>query len=100
MALLTGGTTGTTVLAAQVFYHALVNTAPADLAAMAAKIKNDINSAHPVMPGAYASNGLLLIPNRGTLKMRQGDYVMIDDRGWPILLSADTIANGTSWTHS
>jgi hypothetical protein len=55
--------------------------------------------AHPKWKGAFSSNGLLYVPNRGILKVLPGDYVGVDDQGWPILVSAYSIANG-AWTHS
>jgi hypothetical protein len=55
----------------------------------------------PGAPGkmGFEQNGLLFIPNRGVLRVLPGDWVGVDNRGWPILLSADTIANGL-WSHS
>lgn len=46
----------------------------------------------------WSPNGLLFIPNRGVLRALPGDWVGVDTRGWPILLSNDTITNGP-WTH-
>lgn len=71
----------------------------ADMATMRLGIKDDINVTHPVLPEAFTYDGQLFIPNRGILIVRPGDWVGVDSRGWPILLSADTIANGL-WTHS
>lgn len=72
----------------------------ADIATMALAIKDDQNNLKPLIgAGGFSDNGLLLIPNRGTLKLLPGDWVGVDSRGWPILLSADTIANGL-WTHN
>lgn len=47
----------------------------------------------------FTKDGLLFVPNRGFLKVLPGDWVAVDNRGWPFLLSADTIANGL-WTHN
>ncbi len=45
-----------------------------------------------------SANGQLLIPNRGLLKVLPGDYVFIDNTGWPILLSGATAGYaGTQW---
>jgi len=47
----------------------------------------------------FSRNGLLLIPNRGILKMRRGDVVAVDNTGWPILVSGGSINyQGTVWT--
>ena len=71
----------------------------ADVANISNRIKDDINPAHPVMPSAYIQNGLLYVPNRGILTVLPGDYVGVDSQGWPILVSANSIANGP-WTHT
>lgn len=97
MALLTAGTDATTSLSAQAFSP---TATIADVASFAAYIKDDQNPAHPTMPTAYGTNGLLYVPNRGILKILPGDYVMVDTTtGWPILVSAYAIASGP-WTHS
>lgn len=76
--------------------------AAADIAAIALGIKNDqidIAGAHPVFPDAFNKMGLLYVPNRGILQVLAGDVVAIDNNGWPILVSADSIAYGSSlWT--
>lgn len=69
----------------------------ADIAAINNAIKDDLNVAHPLVPGAFSANGILMIPNRGILKILPGDYVGVDDQGWPILVSANSIAAGP-WT--
>ena len=97
MALLTAGTSATNSLAAQEYSP---TATVADVATIAAGIKNDQNVAYPTWPDAYARTGLLYIPNRGVLKCLPGDYVMYDTTtGWPILVSALAIASGP-WTHS
>jgi len=104
MATITLGTNATTSLTALAFKHGVgvvasgAGMAFADVAALNNAIKNDQGNAHELV-GGFNGNGLLIIPNRGVLKVRPGDYVGVDSRGWPILLSADTIANGP-WTHS
>lgn len=48
-----------------------------------------------------SANGQLIVPRRGILKVFPGDYVFLDNTGWPILLSAATIGYaGTQWSHS
>lgn len=71
----------------------------ADIAAIARAIKDDKNVAHPIIPASFSANGRLYIPNRGVLTMLPGDYVGIDSQGWPILVSANSIANA-AWIHS
>lgn len=45
-----------------------------------------------------SANGQLIVPRRGILKVFPGDYVFLDNTGWPILLSAATIGYaGTQW---
>jgi hypothetical protein len=83
---------------------------PADIATISNGIRNDPNLQNsmnqgrsPYAPaGEFAYNGLLFIPNRGYLRVLPGDVVAIDNLsgtnvGWPILVSADAIQNG-SWT--
>lgn len=72
--------------------------APADIATIALHILDDLNVAHPVAPQAFSANGLLYVPNRGTLQMLPGDYVAVDPTtGWPILISKYAAASGP-WT--
>jgi hypothetical protein len=84
---------------------------PADLATIAQDILNDptpatgegtsmMVGAHSTIPGAFSYMGILVIPGRGFLKVIPGDVVAVDTAanvGWPILVSANSIANG-SWT--
>ena len=77
--------------------------AVADVATLAEAIQDDQGNlklpAGQLAPfsEAFSYNGQLYVPNRGYLKILPGDVVGVDSRGWPILLSADTIANG-DWT--
>lgn len=98
MALKTLGTNATTTLNAFVMD---TNVSAADYASIALHILDDKINTHPISPGAFAQHGLLYVPNRGVLKCLKGDYVAYDASGWPILVSANAIASGsTSWTHS
>lgn len=113
MATLTLGTNATSTLTAIEFLYGMNNT---DFAVIKAAILNDGSqaggganaapSAKPIFPGAFSSTGKLYVPNRGVLTVLPGDYVAVDANGWPILLSANAIAGGsspsaaTSWTHS
>ena len=96
MALRTLGTSATNSLSAQIFTRQM---AQADIAQLAANIKNDQVNTTPILPGGFDHNGVIYIPNRGVLKLLPGDYVAYDSTGWPIVLSALAIASGP-WTHS
>lgn len=99
MALKTLGTVATTSLSA-------LNWNPqssiADIAQIAANILSQGNPAHPISPGAFAGNGRLHFPGRqGFLLLRPGDWVAYDHFGWPIVVSSESIADGSSsWAHS
>jgi hypothetical protein len=71
----------------------------ADIATVNQAIRDDLNRTILSRGGQFDAGGILTIPNRGILQVRAGDWVAVDSRGWPILLSADTIANGL-WTHT
>jgi hypothetical protein len=80
---------------------------PADLATIKGSMKHDPNQLNAqnsarAMAGDFTYTGFLFVPNRGFLRILQGDVVAIDNLGgtnvgWPILVSADAIAHG-SWT--
>lgn len=95
MALLPVGTKTTTSLSGLVFTRQPPSVA--DVATMNKNILNDLVNGNPIWPGAYRL-GLLSVPNRGTLITLPGDVIAYDSTGWPILISANSIANGsTSW---
>jgi hypothetical protein len=96
MALLTFGTNATTSLSSLLYTRNPPSVA--DVATFNANVKNDQINGLPIVPGAFRL-GLLTIPNRGVLTILPGDYVAYDNQGWPILVSANSIANGP-WTHS
>lgn len=98
MALKTLGTNATTTLHALLFQRAGI--AAADAATFKENVLNDQVNGNPIYPGAFEM-GVLYVPNRGQLIIMPGDYVAYDATGWPILVSANAIASGsTSWTHS
>lgn len=69
--------------------------AAADIATINNAIKNDADRAGTFgIGGQFTAAGQLFIPRRGILQVLPGDWVGVDPRGWPILLSADTVANG------
>lgn len=71
----------------------------ADFATIALGIKNDLVNGNPIFAGAFSRAGLLYYPNRGLLKVLPGDVVAIDHLGWPVLVSAASIAEGSSSWH-
>ena len=85
MALNTFGTNGTGTLSALDWNSA---SSAADVASVANNIKDDLNVAHPIVPGAFTRNGYLFVPNRGFLRLLPGDWVAYGSTGWPILVSA------------
>src|ERR1700733_9685941 len=99
MALFTLGTNATTSLSALNFLRQYASAGGnAGIASINTGIKNDLVNGNPVWPGAFRM-GLLSIPNRGVLQVLPGDWVGFDSTGWPILVSANAIANGP-WTHT
>jgi hypothetical protein len=56
-----------------------------------------------LLSGGLSQAGILMIPNRGTLKVLPGDVVMIGPTGWPVLLSRVEAVYGKAnsfWTFS
>ena len=100
MALLTGGTSAPTSLSALLITRSGATAVIQNEALVSAGILDDLNVAHPIWPGAFRNGHQLYVPNRGVLRCIPGDYVMFDaTTGWPILVSANAIANGP-WAHS
>ena len=128
MATRTLGTNSTTTLTAIQF---TASVSDADFATLINGIKDDYNTngqfapgvntqpsvqggsgptAVPrLFPGAFSRQGLLIVPNRGVLKVFPGDFVAFDATGWPILVSGaaiNTVLNApnnvpaSSWTHT
>lgn len=97
MATQTMGTSATNTLTALKYLRGIGSMNNTDLATINNAILDDLNVAHPRVRGAFDSQGLLIIPNRGVLKVLPGDLVGVDDEGWPVLVSAYSIANG-NWT--
>ena len=97
MATGTMGTSATTGLVS-IIWNPM--TPVADLAAIAANIKGQ-GGVRPISPGALSASGRLHFPGRrGFLLLNPGDYIGYDNWGWPIVVSSQSIANGSSWTHS
>lgn len=75
--------------------------ADSDIAGIVNIIKDDQNPNLPTLGASpmqgYSRAGQLYVPNRGWLKVFPGDLVCVDANGWPILVSARSIATG-GWT--
>jgi hypothetical protein len=104
MATVTIGTATNSTLIAVAFNQDTGLLLPADLATIQQHILDDQASAHPVAQisgiGGFVREGLLIVPNRGTLKLYPGDYVAYDPAtGFPYLISA-LAAAGASWVHT
>lgn len=116
MALRTIGTNATTSLSA--FVVGFNDTIAADLATLNLGIRGDppgfnayqqvastglatgSGTNRPRVNQPYVKQGLLIIPNRGCLQLKAGDFVCYDTTtGWPIVISGDAAANGP-YTHS
>lgn len=99
MATQTLGTNANNSLTALIYKRGIGSMTPADEATIRNLIKDDLGNAHARVPGAFSQNGMLFIPNRGVLQMLPGDTVGVDSVGWPILLSAYSVANA-AWTRT
>jgi hypothetical protein len=107
MALRTLGTTSTTILGG--FQVGVDEDASAANTALIQAIKSDLPMVNAVLQsglprnlinGAYTQKGTLIVPGRGVLIAKYGDFIGLDAvTGWPILLSADCAANG-NWVHT
>ena len=99
MATLTLGTNATTSLTALLFKPGANSMTAADVATIANAIKTD-DAVQGYLNGAWSQTGLVYLPGgRGVIQMKPGDYIGVDNKGWPIVVSAYSIANG-AWTHS
>ena len=60
------------------------------------------NPAHYIEPGGFDKSGTLYLPGgRGIIRLKPGDYIGVDHNGWPIVVSNQSIADGSSsWAHS
>ena len=100
MATGTMGTTGTTSLVSINGWNP--QTAIADIASIEALIKQQANPAHYIEPGNFSPSGTLHLPGgRGIIRLKPGDYIGVDHNGWPIVVSSQSLADGSSsWAHS
>ena len=98
MALLTLGTNATTTLQALNWNP---QAAVADIAAITGGIKSQNAVNAQITQGFFSQNGRLHFPGRrGSVNLLPGDFVAFDLVGWPIIVSAFSIANSGGWTHS
>lgn len=99
MALHTLVTRAATTLTALTWTKGAAQT---DIANLAQLILDDLNPAHPIKPGAWSNNGVLFIPNRigGFIPMSPGDTLAVDANGWPIVVSAQSLAAANAWTYT
>ena len=100
MTLRTLGTNANNTLNALLWANGGAGLLAADMATFRANIKNDLINGTPIYPFGLDNNGLLYVPNRGYLKVLPGDFIGYDASGWPILISAYSIANSANWTHT
>ena len=97
MALLTAGTSTTTVLRALAWNTNLNVT---DLAALNALAQMEQVSAPAYPPTPIFQNGMIYFPMRGALRLFPGDYIVADPAsGWCTVWNAAAIAGG-SFVHS
>lgn len=99
MATKTLGTLTTTSLTAvqkAPTYNATPAVSDTDLAAMNALIWNDKLNPQQLqylleMNVSLTRSGLLYVPNRGVLRVFGGDWVAVDQSGWPILIGSQSL---------
>lgn len=100
MALRTLGTNTTTSLSAFSYSH---NPGQQNAGLLRAGILNDLpigGKVGSIWPDAFVQGGLLYVPNRGVLKLFDGDVIAFDPAtGFPIVVSALAITSGSSNWH-
>ena len=95
------GTLGTNATSSLTSINWNPMTPIADIATIAEAIQAQ-NAFGRHAPQLFAGNGRLQFPGRrGFLLMLPGDYIGVDANGWPIVVSSQSIASGsTSWPHN
>ena len=83
----TAGTLATTTLTGAQWpgQNAAGSISDADIATIANAIINDQDPS-AIWPGAFSRMGLLYVPNRGILRMLQGDWALYGPDGFPYLV--------------
>jgi hypothetical protein len=73
----------------------------ADVASIAALIVRQSSGFRTgIIPGGFAKGGQLRLPGkRGLIFMEPGDVIAVDHNGWPIVVSKESIADGSSSWH-
>ena len=73
----------------------------ADVASIAAGILGQSATAfHGISPGAFSASGRLKFPGReGFVLLKPSDVIAFDHFGWPIFVSSQSIADGSSSWH-
>ena len=101
MATGTLGTAATTSLTSINGWNA--QTPIADIAAIQeAILRQESGFRTSIIPGGFSPSGRLFLPGgRGIITLKPGDYIGVDHNGWPIVVSKESIADGSSsWAHS
>jgi hypothetical protein len=107
MATHTLGTPAATTLVAITYSESPNVLLPADLATVAQAILQDNNvpggktpaNVGQKIPGAFSYAGILVFPGgRGSIKLYPGDVIAVDNLGFPVVVSAASIADATDWT--
>ena len=100
MALLTGGTTSSTVLRGLLITGSMNAT---DVATFNADVLSQPGTGtfQRIEPTAFAKQGQLFLPEkRGVIQCLPGDYIFVDPTtGWPIMISKFA-SSGGGYTHS
>lgn len=88
----TAGTKATTTLTGAQWpgRYAADSISDSDIAAIANAILNDQDPPQ-IWPGAFSRMGLLYIPNRGVLRMLQGDWALYGPDGFPYLVPSEAL---------
>lgn len=73
----------------------------ADVAAIAALIvRQGAGFRTGIVPGGFAKSGRLQLPGkRGVITLEPGDVIAVDHNGWPVVVSKESIADGSSSWH-
>lgn len=96
MATVTFGTVNATALAGLQIIAG--QNSIADLATLRANIKNDQNAPpRPVWPGAL-EGGILSLPNRSPVALRQGDWVAVDTASGQVIVVFGSVLPSTLQT--
>lgn len=100
MSTKTAGTNATTSLTTLQYLPGLGSgMSAADIASMNQLIKQ-INRVLGPVGGSFDSSGVLTLPDsRGYVQLFPGDWLCVDNRGWPFVVPKDSMTSGL-WTHS